>query len=350
MKAEEAKRMVQEQLRAPGTEEFIRGLTARLRGELAVFGPAVAKRLSATASFAALTVPPQLRGELGGPLAYLIGWVFAMDNVLDTCPSMDYVNDLSSLLGRRLVLPLDAELRWLDLDLARDPTENALGLGYSNLDLAAGIQPLRRWLREASRDAAGCQIFDQCLTETVPAMCTDARWRIDRYVPADLAEYLRVASVTMCGSLCMSALNAMLPDAERSWRLVAPVAETMSRALRLMNDVATADKDAREGKPNPLSITTDSGASDHARAQVREMIDQFSREVEQFCRPNLDHRSADDPIAILSFCMLHQLAVTDMMYTGGDFVELRQGPSLQGDPRRAARVEPTVSAPMPRQG
>ncbi|AUX39129.1 uncharacterized protein SOCE26_005110 [Sorangium cellulosum] len=326
MKAEEAKRLIREQLQAPGTGEFIRGLTATLRAELSVFGSTVSERLPAAASFATLTTPPQLRSKLSRIPSYMSGWVYAMDALLDTCPSIDYADDLSSLLRRRLELPSDVQLTWLDMDLARDPTQDAPGLDYSIMDIVDGIQPLRRSLEEASPDAVGLRTFDRCLIDgVVPAMCTEARWRIEQSAPTDVSEYLRTASVTICVTLCMSALNAMLPGAGERWRVIEPVTAPLSGALRLMNDVATYEKDVLERKPNPVSIMMSNGVPPgRARADLRRMIDEFAREVEHLCQQNIGSRSADDPTSSLSICMLHQLAAADMMYSIGDFVELKQ--------------------------
>lgn len=315
------KTIATKQMILPGTRELIVQLTTRLKNEFAAFGPELEVRLESCALFGATTFPQEQRTRFAYDEAYIIAWVFAMDYMLDTIPSFDYAQDFQSLLNRRVELPVAGVLTWNDLALAHDPTISLPGLSYSILTLVEALQPLRQSLANRMPDAEGLIIFDRCLTQnSAPAMIQETSWRLRLEPMPEFNEYIANAQRSMCGNLCTAVVNAALPDAENNWNKVNRVMQTMCHAIRLINDDATWPREQEEGKPNGLGINIALYGEAEGRQATRQIINDYSAEVELRCRPYIQTSSTEHPLYILNYYIYHVLVMTEAMYARGDFV------------------------------
>ncbi len=316
--------LVTDQLAIPGMKESVREITADLSGgELATFGPRLLRRLLPSVYFGTLTFPAESRYHFATENSYIIEWVFALDDLLDACDGFDYAHDFQLLLNRRMGLKLDGELKWDDLPLAHNPHMQLPGLEYSMLTLVENLQPLRYQLASKAQDADGLLIFDRYLTEQiVPAMLTETSWRL-RLIPLPTAEqYIEVAYVSICGGLCVSTVNAVLPQPAWNWRAVEFATERMRYATRLINDLATREKDEKEGKPNAVNLRVEKcGSVERAEKEVRGMVNGYNLDLERLCKPFLALTNHADPLYILFHYVYYCLALTEAMYEMGDFLE-----------------------------
>lgn len=247
-----------------------------------------------------------------------------MDNLLDSCPTLDYASDFQLLLNQRLTLPLDAELHWADLSLNTNPASSLPGLSYSLLTLVDNIQPLRYGLASKAQNREGLIIFDRCLLEkSAPAMVNETRWRLGIDKMPDFAHYLANAHLSMCGNLCTATVNAVLPKPTMHWQVIQPAMITMCHAIRLINDMATYPKDKAEGKPNPVHLLAyEINANEQeSENEIRKKVDNYEHQLLSLISPYLasDHKG---PLYILSYYIYHVLIMTRAMYSKGDFIEV----------------------------
>lgn len=309
------------QKNVPGTYELAQRFTSQISALLAGFGSKVGGRIYPSVYFGITTFPIELRERYAYNQGYLISWVFALDELLDSCLSFDYAHDLQLLLARQLSLPPDAALDYMGLPLRGDAHKNVPGLPYSVFDLVAAIQPLRRRLVEKAQDPAGPLLFDRYLIEmVVPAMLREAGWRLGALPSPDFDTYVETATTSICGGLCVATLNAILSHPVENWQTTEQATNTMCRAVRLINELATRRKDEGEGKPNAVSLlAAQIGDTAEAERQVRQMIDQAAEELEELCGP-LMQVSLDNPLYALAYYIYYSWVITEAMYDGGDFI------------------------------
>ncbi len=296
--------------------EAVQQVTDYLEGsELAPFGAVI--RPTASAYFAVHTLPASAWSTHAEAAAYLIGWVFALDEVMDTCPSLSYAEDLLTLLKCWLVLPQVLPQDYPDLGLAHDPLTTVPGLDYSLADLAATIQPLRQ--RIASRDEAwGAALFDAQLWRAGRAMRQETAWRLAHVQPS-YAEYIQVGRTSICGDLCTAALVAALPDPTSLWGATAAARDLLGVILRLYNDRATWGKDEGEGKPNALLLLAGNQSRSAAEQEVAAKLANYNEQLTSLCGAS-GGRSEDNPLGLLHYYILACAEVTKQMYSRGDFV------------------------------
>jgi terpene synthase-like protein len=310
-------------LAVPGTSEFITQLTtALMNGELQQLGPHLLKRLPASAYFAVLTFPPDQRRRFTWANAWIIEWIFGLDAALDTVPTLDYAEDLRLLLERRLDLPLDTELDHAALILTHDPAQPFPGLEYSPLTLVNAIQPLRQRIIQEAVDGTGLRLFDRYLMQCIiPSMTMEARWRLGELPYPSYANYLDVAWISISGGLCAATVAAVLPEAAGLLGATSQATRLMLQATRLCNDLATADKEAVEGKPNVvLILERELGSRAAAERRVREMTDEYAAELERLCAPYLRGSDVANPLYTMYHYIYMCWVITELMYSGGDFV------------------------------
>lgn len=306
-------RLAAAQLNAPGTEEQVAEIVAKLgKSELACFGPHLLQRLEASAYLSVGCFPLSLCQRFATCHTHLVLWVFALDAMMDTCPSMDYATDLTMLMDRRLTTPLTRPLNLAGLNLARDPYLPLPSLDYSMIDLIVTIQSLRQVLAQQMPNPAGLAIFDQCLTQVIHAMTKESAWRLNRIMPSP-AQYLEVGGITTCAALCASLVNSFLPNPEASWQQIASVLAITVYASRLNNDLATAARDEDEGKPNPIPLLIpEAGSISEAEIELNSRLDTCLSELEHTCGPQLTDPT--QPSYPLWFYLLYCPIVTHTWY------------------------------------
>lgn len=317
------RQMIQSQRCAPGTAECIRAISSRLEAsEMSSLGHVISRRVNAISSFSTMTIPPSERERHCFRLAYLIAWIFAMDVLIDSCPSAEHAVDFSAVVRRRLELPFDAELVVSEVDLTHDPRRCVPGTSYSIMSVAELIQPLRRDLRALPEGRAGLDIFDGLLLDKVlPAEVAEATWRLARDRTVDLERYLSVASDSICGHLTASVVNAGLAEPETTWATMLRATTRMGRANRLINDLNSVERDREAGSLNAVGrLAARHGDAMSARARVLAMIEDDAREIDALCAPHLGEQNKGSSAYVLGFYVTRCLATCEAMYAGGDFV------------------------------
>jgi len=316
------------QLNAPGTEELVHRFTTELSTTFSPFGNNVLNRVLPSVCFGVTTFPHELRRYYSYNNAHLISWIFALDELLDTCEDFGYVQDFMLLLNTYLACPVDEEFLWQKLNLTYDPAIPVPNLSYSLLQLAEAIHSLRRRLASEAQDSAGLMMFDRYLIEWImPAMINEAKWRLGISAPPSFAQYLETATTSICGGLCVATLNAVLPHPLANWQATTQATSTMCRAVRLINDVATRPKDELEGKHNAVNLLAlESDNLIEAESKVRLMIDRAAEQLTAMCEPFVAIKSLDDPLYVLNYYIFYSWVITEAMYSKGDFIASLNNP------------------------
>lgn len=305
----------------PGTNDLIARTTRYLLTSFASFGTSVEMRLKSCAFFAVTTFPAEYRLRFAYDNAHIIAWVFAIDNLLDSCPSFDFAADLKLLVSSRLSKPLDAPLEWTTLPLNTDPTTPLPDLPYSLLMLVDNLQQLRRSLARRASDLAGLAIFDQVLNEQVlEAMLWETKWRLALAPPPTYEEYIAQGYLSICGNLCASTVNALLPNAVNNWQATYPGMEAMCYACRLINDGFTWKKEQAEGKPNALGLLAATYSTQEAELRLGAMVEDYHQRVNNLVAPYLK-LDKQHPEHVLSYYIWSVVAVTRAMYSRFDFAD-----------------------------
>ena len=317
------RQLAKAQFEAPGTREQVADIVAALsNSELSVFGPSILKRLEASAYLSVGCFLPALRSRFALHHTYLQLWVFALDEILDTCSQLSVAFDLEKLLRQSLTLSPGTELRWANLPLLTNPCEALPDLGYSLLMLVDAIQPLRKLISTQAITPDGPIIFEHNLIDmVVPAMLMETRWRLAAKVKPDFSTYMTTAHVSICTGLTTSIVNAVLLQPNQNWAIVKNIAQILGYAVRLINDVQTRGKDEREGKPNAAALLAEEmGSITKAEQHIYVLIEDYVTQLEQQCYPFLNHANIDDPLYILSYYMYNCLTISRQMYASADFV------------------------------
>lgn len=308
----------------PGTEALKAELTSELmQSELRILGPELLKRLPASATFAVLTLPPEQRQSFAWANAYIIEWVFALDAVMDTIPTLDYASDLRLLIEQRVALAVGTKrFGWRDLGLAHDPDTPYPGLEFSAWTLIDTLQVLRHRIFEEAVDEAGLRLFDRYLLSCIlPSMEVEAKWRLAELPYPDYEDYLSVAWISISGGLCAATVAAVLPNPAALLGATGEVTRLMLHATRLRNDLATVRKEQQEGTPNAvLLLERELGSREAAEQRVREQIDGYAAKLYQMCEPQLHSDDSADPLYIMYHYIWMCWAITMAMYAPGDFV------------------------------
>lgn len=306
---------------APAVADLVAQLSSEISQQFVRFGPSVLSRVHASVYFGVTTFPADLQARYAWGQGYLIAWVFALDDLLDNCPAYSYATDLHMLLGRLLNTPLNVPLRYQDLPLRNDPTAIVPSVGYSIIDVVTALQMLRCHLYRQATNAGGPKLFDRYLeSEVIALMLHETAWRLHELPPPDFATYLRTATITICGGLCVVALNAVLPQPLVNWRAIKTAATTMCRAVRLINDLATKSKDEDEGTPNAVNLLTkSSGNAATAARAVRQLADEAAARLGGLCAPLLE-QPKDSSLYVLGFYTYYSWVMTEAMYANGDFI------------------------------
>ncbi len=277
----------------------------------------VTSRLPACAYYSLATIPPLLRPRFSPPLTYLIQWIYAMDSVLDTCPAISYAIDFGVLLRAATSSDFHSKAELTRLPLHHDPQHPLPGLDFSLITLVETLQPLRRQLQKLAVSAAGPAGFDRELEAALQAMTSEARWRLERVTPG-FGEYMAVATVSICGGLCLWSLLATLPQPEALRLAVASQAALSDIGARLANDLATRSRDQAEGAANALvTLTPPFVSRRRAEQRVRQLIDVAAARTRALTLP-LDPEPVT-PLAILNYYIHYSLVVARAMYRGMDF-------------------------------
>jgi Terpene synthase family 2, C-terminal metal binding len=317
------RKLAQAQLDVPGTREFIATLAEELRqSPLQDFGPSVMGRLQDYVFFAATTFSQALRQYFSRENAQFITWVFAVDDLLDTCPNFDYARDFQLLLNRRLELSINDDMYWSDLNLIMDPATRLPNLSYSLLSLVENIQPLRHSLMAKAQDTNGIAIFDRYLADQIiPTMLSETRWRLRLEPTPNFNQYMERAHISICAGLGVSTVNAVLAHPYENWMDIEPATYIVCNATRLINDIATWPKDKIEGKPNALGLLANEHGEQEAKRRIEAIVDAYLVAAECLCRPHLEVANAEEPLYILNYYIYHVLVMTRAMYSRGDFIE-----------------------------
>ena len=298
----------------PAAKAMIAEQTFALQGSpLNALGAYTQRRLAASATFAVLTFPAHAWARFSYANAYLIAWVYTLDEVLDTCLDLETADDLGLLLT--------AEMAGTNapLTLHHDPHVHLPGLGYALADLVATLRPLRELLQAQGATSLGLAMFDRYLLEMIlPAMRREAAWRLGIMPLPDYSSYLDTARISISGGLCVSLVNAVLPQPALLWQQIQPAISNMAQATRLVNDVATRGRDEGEGTPNAVTLLAPTtGSIPLAEAAVREQITTYASDLWQQCATALPTPST--PLELLKYYTYYCWVITEAMYAGGDF-------------------------------
>jgi len=289
--------------------------TFALQGSpLNALGAYTQRRLAASATFAVLTFPPSAWARFSYANAYLIAWVYTLDEVLDTCLDLLTADDLRLLLRAELV-----GTPWSSLSLNRDPHAPLPGLSYALADLVATLRPLRELLQAQGATSVGLAMFDHYLLEMIlPAMRREAEWRLGSLPPPAFSSYLDTAWISISGGLCASVVNALSPQPASDWAACEEAVITMLHATRLINDLATRGRDEGEGTPNAIRLLVPIvGSIPLAEAAVRGLIAGYADALWQQCGPLAAWPST--PLDLLRYYTYYCWVITEAMYAGGDF-------------------------------
>ncbi|MEO0564257.1 MAG: hypothetical protein AAF125_19285, partial [Chloroflexota bacterium] len=144
----------------PETRDHVGALLGELQDSpLPSLSAYVRGRLKAAAFYSVLTYPASAGHHYRFAMAYFIGWVFGMDELMDNCPTLEPLDQLMALLAAQSDAPLGAPLP------DTPPTES--GVAFTVPQLVAALEPLRRCIIENAAEPDGVSVFDESLQEGV---------------------------------------------------------------------------------------------------------------------------------------------------------------------------------------
>lgn len=305
--------------------DVVAQIAVRLRNsQLSALGARLLDKRLAACTYLSVHALPQSFLQAAYEHTYLQLWIYGLDDLLDTCPSVYEVLDVEQVINRILNLSSEPKLvltNLNDLELTNDLLADLPRLGFSIFSLATTLQQLRRRIRSYQAAPEGRLIFDACLgIGVLPAMKTEALWRLGQLPPPDYETYMATAHISICAAQCLSLVNSLLNNPRQNWQIVSNTVKSLGYALRLINDLSTRKRDTKEGKPNAVNLLSQELGNAAAVRQVREYINTYSQKVNKDCSIYLDKGDKDNPLYVLSYYMQSCLAAARRMYEKGDFV------------------------------
>lgn len=272
---------------------------------------------TADISFFAWIVTPLEQRAMRAPfVAHLLLWLYGIDSVLDSCTDIETAYDLHTVAVFAATHPhialSDAVLAGLPLhtDIAiiiPDATCSILSLGHSAQQLvlnAANAYP---------DNADNLALFNQEFDKEVWAEVTESEWRLGGWQGRNLAEYVAVGGASIAALVTTAAILFALPEMATAWEQLRPAIWQVAVVCRLVNDVATVERDRAEGRANALFVAdVDEGlAHTKVSGMIAAALQRLSVELMALPASPLTEQ--------LGFALTRMVDLTLMMYHAGDF-------------------------------